>query len=74
VDKVEDIVGSVTRLPRERGALLLVGEAAVSHLLHLFELGQAAHHLLLRQSPEGAEADVPIPGVPAPGCLFTPRR
>jgi hypothetical protein len=74
VDKVEDVVGAAMRLLRERGALLLVSKAAVAHLLHLIELGQAAHHLLLRQSPKGAKADVPIPGVLAPGCLFTPRR
>jgi hypothetical protein len=74
VDKVEDVVGAATRLLQERGAPLLAGEAAVAHLLHLFELGQVAHHLLLRQSPEGAKADVPVPGVPAPCRLFAPRR
>jgi hypothetical protein len=74
MDKVEDVVGAATCLLRERGAPLLAGEAAVAHLLHLFELGQVVHHLLLRQSPEGAEADVPVPGVPAPGRLFAPRR
>jgi hypothetical protein len=64
----------MTRLLRERGTPLLAGEVAIAHLLHLFELGQAAHHLLLRQSPKGVEADVPVPGVPAPGQLFAPRR
>jgi hypothetical protein len=63
----------MTRLLWERGTSLLAGEVAVAHLLHLFELGQAAHHLLLCQSPKGAEADVLVPGVLAPGHLFAPH-
>ena len=74
MDKLQEFLGSVGGLLRERSPLLLPNQARVTELVHAINGRKTANHGLPRESAECLEVEVPVARVPEPARLAAARR